>query len=128
MNYLSVQQQTINYEPTNITEKIKYAFNAIATNSMFNSYVLENAAMNRIYPYEKIPFDMYAKELCLHKSYIYRKCIEGKYIDDKERLKNINKETILFDFFSHHMLNIFEKKINSKYDNVYSTSQNTNNI
>ncbi len=42
MNYLSVQQQTINYEPTNITEKIKYAFNAIATNSIVYTIIIQN--------------------------------------------------------------------------------------
>lgn len=109
-----------NIENNNDTESkiISDAIIGITINTLFNNYALENAFMGFLNSNEKIPLDKYATDLKLQWLNIssYEKQLEGFYIDKDKRLIDINRDNLLFDFFSNNIYCIFNKIMNSKYD------------
>ena len=101
-----------------IKGQIYSAMEAVAINNVINTYALENVVIGDIKPKESIPFDKYVKDLRLEKynAYLHRRFIEGLFIDDKERIVDIEKDRLLFEFYLTKIHSVFNKVMKQKYD------------
>lgn len=113
-------------------KKIYDAFIGVTINILLNSYALENVVVGFINPADEIPFDKYVYDLNLNilNPSSFRKHIEGFFIDKNEKIINVEKDRLLFDFYANNVQYIFNKTIDSKYDilkgSQYHCNDNTN--
>lgn len=99
-----------------LSEEIINAFKAIAVNSLFNCYALENVALSLINPNEHIPIEQYVTDLQIRalSPYARKEYVNGIYID--ENLKIIgDKDELTIDFYSSCINTLFDKIMKRKY-------------
>ena len=83
--------------------------NAMVVNVLMNNYTLENVAFGKLKPSDEIPFNMYVKELDLHKfkPNSCRDMVEGNYITRENKVAEKSEEDFIMECFLFNIQNIF---------------------
>lgn len=93
--------------------------NFLCFNVLLNSYALENVALGKLKPADKLPFDKFVEDLNLQEYKPYaaaRKYIAGKFISIDEKIADMDEEEFIKECFTFRINFVFASAPKGKGD------------